>query len=76
MHTACLAQRNQDLLVRPHLSELLSTLPFSDISSYGSILALGEYQTLEVKFSSRLIRPSILTHSSMADAIFKNGANQ
>ena len=41
VHTACLAQRNQDLLVRPYLSELLSALPFSDISSYGNILALG-----------------------------------
>ena len=27
MHTACLAQRNQDLLVWPYLSELLSALP-------------------------------------------------
>ena len=41
VHTACLAQRNQDLLVRPYLSELLSTFPFWDISSYGNILALG-----------------------------------
>ena len=41
VHTACLAQRNQYLLVWPYLSELLSALPFSDISSYGNILALG-----------------------------------
>ena len=41
VHTACLAQRNQDLLVRPYLSKLISALPFSDISSYGNILALG-----------------------------------
>ena len=40
VHTACFAQRNQDLLVRPYLSEL-STLPFSNISSFSNILALG-----------------------------------
>ena len=41
VHTACLAQRNHDLLVRPYLSELLSAVPFSDISSYSNILALS-----------------------------------